>query len=158
MRAFKLILLLIPIIWACEKPTIYEVDTLQVYSDGGEKINRKTSSEFISIAFADLFGSAPTAAELSNFNLVYEAFGDPEFIEDLIVRNLINDPRSDIPSQSEMKADPESFVQEAYLSLYNRPAQESEVYFLREYIESTPDLLPTTIYYGMMTSEEYRYY
>src|SRR6478672_2151448 len=91
-----ILLLVLPFAFACKKETkssyIYEVEPVSVKKDGGNKQNQKTTTEFISIAYSDIFGSTITNTKLVNLSLAYDAFGDKKFIEDLIIRNYLSTP------------------------------------------------------------------
>lgn len=145
---------------ACKKETqyVYEINEVQVSKTKGEKVNVKSTVEFISIAYSDVFGSTIAGQDLVKLQTAYIAFGDMKFIEDLIIRNFLNETTNAIPSNEDMRADIDGFIKKTYLQLFSRTPDEYEVWFLKKQIEADASVTPEIIYYSLMTSNEYRYY
>ena len=83
-----------------KKEYIYEVNSVNVSNEGVNKTNLKNNTEFISIVYSDLYGTTIPNAKLTNLSIEYDACGDKELIEDLIVRNLLNDPSVVLPTKA----------------------------------------------------------
>ena len=147
-------------ITSCKKDTsyIYGVKDSTVSQPGVNKPNVKSTIEFISIAYSDLFGTSIGAGDLTDLSLCYLAFGDKKFIEDLIIRNFLNKTGVIIPSQATMNADVPAFVSATYRKFYNRDPNEFEKWQVVNYINTTANITPELVYYSFMTSDEYRYY
>jgi hypothetical protein len=145
---------------SCKKETvfIYEVDTVTSRQDDVNKGIPKSTVEFISIAYADVFGNTISQNNLSRLTLLYLAFGDKRLIEDLLIKNMLNSPDVEIISNTDMRNDVPSFVRSIYSRLFNRDPNELEAFTLEKSINEDPQLTPELIYYSMMTSDEYRYY
>ena len=145
---------------SCKKETkyTYGVNDVTVTQPGVSNPNAKSTFEFISIAYSDLFGTSISAGELTDLSLCYLAFGDKKFIEDLIIRNFLNKPGVIIPTQAQMTADVPAFVSATYRKFYNRDPNEFEKWQVVNYINSTSNITPELVYYAFMTSDEYRYY
>ena len=58
-----------------EKKYQYNVNTVTVEQNGGDKNNRKSTTEFISIAYADLFNTNISQTKLVNLSIAYSSFG-----------------------------------------------------------------------------------
>jgi len=161
-KNFKPVLLLFFIagMISCKKDIdyIYGVNDTTVSQPGVNKPNVKSTLEFISIAYSDLFGTSIGAGDLTDLSLCYLAFGDKKFIEDLIIRNFLNKPGVIIPSQAAMAADVPAFVQATYRKFYNRDPNEFEKWQVVNYINTNSNITPELVYYSFMTSDEYRYY
>ena len=144
----------------CQKESqiIYDVNDVTVAKPSGEKGSVKTVAEFISIAYTDLFGQAILQSQLLELDLAYRGFGDLKLVEDLIIKNFLNDSGLDIPTDQEMRANPAVFIQASYQKFYNRNPSEFEEWQLRSMIDEDASITPELIYYSMMTSNEYRYY
>jgi hypothetical protein len=144
----------------CQKETqiIYNVNDVSVAKPDGEKGSVKTVAEFISIAYTDLFGQAILQSQLLDLDLAYRGFGDLKMVEDLIIKNFLNDTGLDIPTDSDMRANPSIFIQSSYQKFYNRNPSEFEEWQLKAMIEEDAAITPELVYYAMMTSNEYRYY
>lgn len=158
-KYFSLILFA-AVLFSCKKDVsyIYDVNDVTVSQTGISKPNVKSTLEFISIAYSDLFGTTIGAGELTDLSLCYLAFGDKKFIEDLIIRNFLNKTGVIIPTQAAMTADVPAFVQATYRKFYNRDPNEFEKWQVVNYINGTATITPELVYYSFMTSDEYRYY
>lgn len=140
-----------------EKSYVYNVDTVKVEQEGSDKPNTKNSTEFISIAYSDIFGSTIPQNELDDINIAYLSFGDNKLIEDLIIRNFLTKPNK-IPTISEMNADVAKFVSNTYKKLLNREPNEFEKWYLTDLIKKDTAITPELFYYSILTSDEYRKY
>jgi hypothetical protein len=145
---------------SCKKETdfVYEVNDVQVSKEKIGKGIPKTTVEFISIAYSDLVGSTISQNDLSRVTLLYLAFGDKRLIEDLLIKNIVNSPVVNIPTEEVMRNDITAFINSTYLKLFNREPNEVELYTLRKQISENTNITPKLVYYAMMTSDEYRYY
>ena len=154
----RLIILIIPFLVSCEEPgnVLFGVEDVTIKQEGIEKPNIKTNIEFISIAYSDLIGKSITSDELVELAVSYESFGDFKAIEDLIIRNFLNRPDALIPKEVEMRANVNKFVIDTYRKFFNRDPNEFEQWFLTTEIEKNQDITPEVVYYGIMTSNEYR--
>ena len=157
MKKLLLFLLLVSAI-SCKKDIIYEVDDVSVNQPGGDKSNVKTTAEFISIAYADLYSTTIPTDSLLNISVAYEAFGDKKLIEDMIIRHFLNSPSIQLPSESTMRADVGTFVNDAIQKLYNRKADAFEKFYISDIINKNSIVKPAMVYYALMTADEYRYY
>lgn len=145
---------------SCKKDTnyVYEVDDVTVAQTGGEKGNVKTTTEFISIVYSDLFNTNIPTGILVNLQKSYEAFGDKKLIEDRIVRHFLDSSAVQIPSDATMRANVPQFVDETIVKFFNRNPDAFEKYFISNIIQSNTDITPMMVYYACLTSDEYRYY
>ena len=145
---------------SCKKETeyIYEVNDVQVSQEDIGKGIPKSTIEFLSIAYSDIFGNTISQNQLNRLSLLYLAFGDKKLLEDLLIKNMINRPESLVPSNQTMRADVDLFIVNAYQKLYNRSPNELEVFTLKKNINENAQMTAVMVYYAMMTSDEYRYY
>jgi len=145
---------------SCKKETnyIYEVDDVTVSQVGGEKGSVKTTTEFISIVYSDLFSTNIPTGVLVNLQKAYEAFGDKKLIEDRIVRHFLDSTAVQVPSDAAMRANVPAFVDETIVKFFNKSPDAFEKYFISNIIQSNTDITPMMVYYACLTSDEYRYY
>lgn len=141
-----------------EKNIIYEVNDVDVEKPNANKDYVKSLTEFISIAYTDLFGLNITQAQLQTLSVPYSGFGDLKLIEDLIIRNFLNSSTVVIPTDAEMRADVDQFLLDTYQKFFNRYPNEFELWHMKNKINDNADITPELFYYAMMTSNEYRYY
>lgn len=145
---------------SCKKDNvyIYEVNDVEIGQPDADKPNVKSTTEFISIAYSDLFGGQISQAKLVNLQLVYAAFGDLKLMEEMIIKNFLNESGVEIPTNTEMRADVGKFVEETYIKFYNRRPNEFEKWHVVNTINEDTQLTPELVWFAMMTSNEYRYY
>lgn len=145
---------------ACEKEVdyLYEVNPVTVQSPGSIKTNAKSTVEFLTIAWADLFGTQIPQQELSRLNTVYVAFGDKKMIEDRILLNFLSKSGVQIPAQTNVSGDTTLYINNTYKKLFNRDANAFEKYYMKEQIRLNAAMTSKVIWYALMTSDEYRYY
>ncbi len=158
---FSILILAFILLPSCnkERRVIYEVQEQELYQNSSEKKTLKTTTQFISIAYNDLFGTNITSDELTKLDVAYQSLGDKYVLEDMIVKSLINRPSGvQIVSDATMRADVAEFVEGVYLRFYNRKPNEFEAWKMKDLIEKNTDITPKMVYYSMMTGEEYRYY
>jgi hypothetical protein len=153
-----LIAIIIFLTASCKKDYVYEVEDVTVSQDDGEKNNVKTTTEFISIVYSDLFSTNIPTNTLVNLQTAYDAFGDKKLIEDRIVRHLLDSSAVQIPVAATMRANIPLFVDETILKFFNRTPDAFEKYFISNIIQSNTDITPVMVYYACLTSDEYRYY
>jgi hypothetical protein len=161
-KTFAVVLAVLVFTSSCKKeaPTtyIYGVNGVGVTQDGVSKPNVKSTIEFISIAYSDLFGNTINQATLTDLATAYVSFADRKLIEDMIIRNFLNAQGVDIPTLTEMNADVPAFIINSYKKFYNREPNEFELWQMENLIASDAAITPELVYYAFMTSNEYRYY
>ena len=141
-----------------EQNIIYEVNDVNVQDPNANKDYVKSLTEFISIAYTDLFGESISQAELQTLAVPYAGFGDLKLIEELIIKNFLNDPAIEVPTDQEMRANVDQFLMDTYQKFLNRFPNEFELWHMKNLIEENQDVTPELVYYSIMTSNEYRYY
>ena len=75
---------------ACKKEYLFGVDDVDVVQNSASKNNVKTTTEFVSIAYSDIYGSTIPQVYLTKLSLAYLAFGDKKLVEDIIIKNMYN--------------------------------------------------------------------
>lgn len=151
-------LLMLLIFGACSKEQkyVYGVEDVTVEQVGAVKPNVKKSTEYISIAYSDIYGKSIPSSLLDDLTKSYVAFGDVTVIEDLIIRNFLNDAAVSIPSNEEMRKDIPLFITQCYNQFYNRNPSGQEAWFFEKKINENSALTPSVIFYTFLTSNEYR--
>ena len=141
-----------------EKTYVYEVNNVAVQQPGGTKGIAKSTTEFISIAYADLFNTTISNDDLVELFTAYSSFGDKKLIEDRIIRNFLDRSGVQIPAAQTMRNDIPLFITNLYKKFYNREPNEFEKFYLKNLVQSDTTVTPVMLYYSFMTSNEYRYY
>lgn len=166
MQVFKFLLPLIFLAFACEKDNttkirynaVYKIDTVAVYSSALEKDKEKSSEQFISVLYNDLYGSSISPNLMNQLSVLNSAIGDKKLSIDLVVRNVMNDSSIKLPDNDEMRKDIPAFVRQTYLRFYERYPSAAEQKFLVSLIESDININPEMVYNAFVTSNEYLFY
>ncbi len=137
---------------------IYDVDAEDLYQSNAEKNKQKSAEQYISILYANLFQSTVPQGDLADLGEIRKAIGDKQMADELILNAFVNDGSVSIPSNAEMRADIEAFVQETYLRFFLREPTAYEIFELKAEIEEDPDLTPELIYQAFALSNEYKFY
>ena len=142
-----------------EKNVTYQLNDVTIENNSANKDHLKSTTEFISIAYSDIFGTVISTNKLADLTTIYKAFGDKKLIEQMVIKNFLNEPTIQIPQidRSSMSTI-NNFVTDAYKKLYNRNPDEYELWFVADLITKDDDLTAELVYYSLMTSNEYRYY
>jgi hypothetical protein len=141
-----------------DKNIIYEVNDVNVNTPDANKDYVKSLTEFISIAYTDLFGQNISQAQLQTLAVPYSGFGDLKLIEDMIIKNFLNDVNVIVPSNAAMRANVDQFLMDTYQKLLNRDPNEFELWHMKNVVDENVVITPELVYYAIMTSNEYRYY
>jgi hypothetical protein len=141
-----------------EKKYQYGIDPVDVNQGGGQKTNQKSTTEFISIAYSDLYGTVIPQTKLVNLSVAYSSFGDLKVIEKRIIANFLNDTTINLPATPAVNGDTTLFITNAYKKFFNREPNEFEKFKWQELISTNTSVTPMTIYFALMTSDEYRFY
>jgi hypothetical protein len=158
----KLIFILsILILFSCkkEKKVTYNINDVNITQNAVVKDHLKSTTEFISIAYSDIFGTVITTNKLAELSTMYKAFGDKKLIEEMVIKNFLNEPTIQIPQIDRTSvATIQNFVTDSYKKLFNRTPDEYELWYVAESIVMDSDLTAELVYFSLMTANEYRYY
>ena len=137
---------------------IYELDTVRLYASGAEKTKQKSTDQYVSIMYTDLFSTGISANELAELNELSLAVGDKTMVNELLLAHYLNSSGVSLPSATVMRADVEYFVEQTYLRFYQRFPSEYESIYMIKLIEADADLTPKDIYTAFVLSNEYYFY
>jgi hypothetical protein len=141
-----------------EKNVKYQLNDVTIENNRANKDHLKSTTEFISIAYSDIFGTVISINKLADLTKIYKAFGDKKLIEQMVIKNFLNEPNQIPQIDRSSTSTINSFVQNAYTKLYNRTPDEYELWFVADMITKDNDLTSELIYFSLMTANEYRYY
>jgi hypothetical protein len=142
-----------------EKKAVYGLNDVNISQNSANKDHLKSTTEFISIAYSDIFGTVITTDKLADLSTMYRAFGDKKLIEEMVIKNFLNESTIQIPQidrTSEITI--QNFVSNSYKKLFNRTPDEYELWFVADMIQKDASLSSELIYFSLMTANEYRYY
>lgn len=157
--ALALVLALTMVFSACRKEEdIYEVNPEGLQLVETSKFKLKTTNQYVAILYANLFQTALSANKLVEINRLFDAIGDDQVAKEVLISNFMNDSDVIIPSDTDMRADPETFIYETYVRfLIRRPTEAEQAYFVN-LIETNTDITAELIYFSFALSDEYEYY
>lgn len=142
-----------------EKNVIYELEDVIIEQNSSDKDHLKTTTEFISIAYSDIFGTVISTDKLSDLSTMYVAFGDKKLMEEIVIKNFLNEPSNLIPEIDRSSHQTiQEFVNSTYNKLFDRSPDEYELWHVTEFILNDNEINSELIYFSLMTSNEYRYY
>ena len=141
-----------------EKNVKYQLNDVTIENNRANKDHLKSTTEFISIAYSDIFGTVISINKLADLTKIYKAFGDKKLIEQMVIKNFLNEPNQIPQIDRSSTSTINSFVQNAYTKLYSRTPDEYELWFVADMITKDNDLTSELIYFSLMTANEYRYY
>ena len=137
---------------------IYGVNGENLYQSNVEKNKQKTTEQYISILYANLFQNSVPQSDLVELAELRVSIGDKQAADELILNNFVNSGNVTIPTDSEMRADLDKFIEETYLRFFLRKPNAYEVFELKKEIEDDADLTPELIYQAFALSNEYKFY
>jgi hypothetical protein len=160
MRKIIILTILTTTLFSCKKEYryIYDVGNEVVYENNSEKNKQKSSAQFISILYSNLFQSSISLQERNQLSELRMAVGDKQVADNLIINNYVNSAGVNLPSDTDMRADIPKFVEETYIRFYLRKPTPYEAKFLKEEIENDSGLSPKLIYAAFAESNEYKFY
>ena len=146
-------------LFACiEKSYVHEVNEIDVAQNNADKNKEKTPEIFINIAYANLYQEALSANRLVDATEAVTSIGDKQVAYETLIAKMMADPDVVLPTNAEMRADLETFIEDTYRRFYVRIPTEAEKTWWINYLESHPNLTAEHVFFAMATSNEYNYY
>ena len=112
----------------------------------------------MSILYADLFNKAIPSSELNDLDNLTLAFGDKGLMTELYLTKYMQRGDVILPTNEEMRANTEAFIEDAFIRFYLRNPTAYEKRFLTEQITNDPELTPRLIYISFALANEYYFY
>jgi hypothetical protein len=137
---------------------LYEVNPVTLYESNAQKTKQKSSLQYISILYTDLFNQSIPANKLNKMSEAALSIGDKAAASDLIMQKWLVEPGVQIPTDNAMRADLQQFVTDTYLRFFQRYPTPYESYFLKKTIDDDPAVTPALVYAAFALSNEYYYY
>jgi hypothetical protein len=157
---FSVILIAAALLQSCEKDIVgtFDVNEVDVLDNDQLNTRNKSDKQYTSILYTTLYKQAISVAQLTQTERVIQSFGDKNLIHEIIISNYMNSGGVVLPSDSFMRADPDSFFTETYKRFYVRFPSEIEKSFFRNYIEANPNVTVELVYTAFAASDEYQFY
>jgi hypothetical protein len=156
---FYLLLFMFISFLACKQDQyVYEIQEQTILPVNSEKNKPKTTSQYISILHTNLFQRAISPNRMLDALKAIESIGDKQVAFDILVSKYMNDGGVALPSQEDMQEDPEKFIRDTYKRFLVRQPTEAELTWMRNYINSRPNVTPELVYFAFATSNEHFHY
>lgn len=137
---------------------VYELDGFNALPPSAGKIKFKTDEQYISILYSNLFQKAISSKQLGEMVDAIYSVGDKDIAHEMIVAKFMKDPTIKLPTNAEMRADLDKFLEEAYKRFFVRNISEAERAWFKNYITSTPEVTVEFVYTAFALSNEYQFY
>ncbi len=137
---------------------IFNVDSEPVYQSSAEKTKEKTSEQYVSILYSNLFQQSIPQEDLTDLSLIRTALGDKQLADELIINGLVNNSDVIIPTNEQMRDNVDEFIDGVYLRFFLRKPTAYEKVELKQEIENDLELTPEFIYTAFAISNEYKFY
>jgi len=145
---------------ACKKEEDITYGVNQVnadsYNSGKDKL--KSTFQYISILYANLFQKALSANELVEITNCIESIGDKEVAHEIVLSNFMNKTGVIMPSDSLMRTDVDVFLEETYKRFFIRNITEAEREYFKNFLQTHPNVSVEMIYTAFSLSNEYQFY
>ena len=147
------------ILTACQRDTpLYGIEDLTIDPVNSEKNKPKTHTQYISILYTNLFQEAIGPNRMLEALAAIESIGDKQIAYDILVSKYMNDDSVILPSEDMMRSDPEGFIRATYKRFLVRQPTEAELLWMKNYIQSQPNLTPELVYFSFATCNEHFHY
>jgi hypothetical protein len=145
---------------ACRKDSeaIFELNDVQLANDNANKDKQKTTEQFVSILYTNLFQQSISSNQLYDLNLCMDSVGDKELAREVLISNFFNTQGVSIPSIEEMNANLDGFIADAYARFFVRIPSEAEKTWIKEFIQGNAGITPELVYFAFVISNEYQFY
>ena len=149
---------------SCKKETIddkvFQIESVNLYSSASSKLKEKTESQWIAVLYTNLFQQALSAGDIYKAGQCITSIGDKELAREVIISNFMNStsPLPVIPTNTAMRNDINTFIQDSYERFLIRRPTEGEKQYFRNEITNDPTRSAEIIYFSFALSNEYLFY
>ncbi len=160
MKKYFLILGVLFAAIGCQKTgvRVYEIQNQPIKQDEINKKNFKKELEFVSLAYADLYQKPIGSDELQDAVQVFNANGDKALVVDLLIRDWLNRPEMQLPTNAQMRQNTADFVVNTYKKFYHRSPNEFEKWHWVNRLNTDNTLGADMVYYAFLISDEYKWF
>ncbi len=137
---------------------VFEVNEENLYLSNVEKTKQKTPEQYISILYSNLFSTTVPQQDLSQLAEVRVSIGDKQMADEMILNDFVNSGNASTPTNQEMRASIDQFIEDTYIRFFLRKPSPYEVLELKQEIEGDAELTPEMIYQAFALSNEYKFY
>ncbi len=137
---------------------LYEIKEQTILPVNSEKDKDKSNVQYISILYTNLFRKAMSPNDMLDALRAIESIGDKQVAFDILVSKYMNSDEVVLPTEEEMRKDPEKFIRDTYKRFFVRQPTQAELTWMINYINSRPEVNPEHFYFAFATSNEHFHY
>lgn len=137
---------------------LYEIKEQTILPVNSEKDKDKSNVQYISILYTNLFRKAMSPNDMLDALRAIESIGDKQIAFDILVSKYMNSDEVVLPTEEEMREDPEKFIRDTYKRFFVRQPTQAELTWMINYINSRPEVNPEHFYFAFATSNEHFHY
>ena len=137
---------------------IYGLDDVNVYSSNAEKTKQKSPELLLSIMYSDVYNQTISTNKLLEIAELSLSFGDKTMFSEMILSQFLADPLAAVPTNSQMRADVDLFINECYIRFFQRKPSEYEFIFLKNLINDDATITVENVFTSFILSNEYYFY
>ena len=141
-----------------ERSTSFELDPIEIGVADDAKTRAKRQRQFLQTLYNHIYQAPLPPSDAVALDELLRSIGDSQLAIEVVVAKMVADPDADLPSITEMRNDPETFISELYRRLYVRDATVAEKSWWVNYLETHPDVDVAQVVFSFVTANEYRYY
>lgn len=141
-----------------EDSYIYEIQEQTILPVNSEKDKDKSNVQYISILYTNLFRKAMSPNDMLDALRAIESIGDKQIAFDILVSKYMNSEEVVLPTEEEMREDPEKFIRDTYKRFFVRQPTQAELTWMINFINSRPEVNPEHFYFAFATSNEHFHY
>ncbi len=136
----------------CEKETIYDVNEETILPPNANKTKLKSDQQYIAILYANMFQTALSSNDLFEASECVQSIGDKDLVHEILISNYMNQAGVILPTDEEMRADIDVFLNETYNRFLVRNPSEAELQYFKNYINTNPNVTPELVYFSFALS------
>lgn len=141
-----------------EDYVVFEIEEQTILPVNSEKNKDKSNVQYISILYTNMFRKAMSPNDMLDALHAIESIGDKQVAFDILVSKYMNSDEVVIPSDEEMRSDPEKFIRDTYKRFFVRQPTQAELTWMVNYINSRQDVSAELMYFAFATSNEHFHY
>ncbi len=137
---------------------IYDVDDVTIYSSNAEKTKQKSPELLLSIMYSDIFNQTIPSNKLLEIAELSLSNGDKTMFTEMIFSQFLADPSASVPTNTQMRADLDLFVNDNYIRFFQRKPSEYELIYLKNLITNDNMITVDNVFTSFALSNEYYFY
>jgi hypothetical protein len=141
-----------------ERSTSFEIEPIEIGVADDAKTRAKRQRQFLQTLYNHIYQAPLPPSDAVALDELLRSIGDSQLAIEVVVAKMVADPNADLPSLTEMRNDPETFISDLYRRLYVRDATAAEKSWWVNYLETHPDVDVAQVVFSFITANEYRYY